>query len=66
VKLLREESSLSRQQLAGLSDLREVDVTPIENGAKPILLEEILCLARSLGVTPAELFETWWRGKTIS
>ena len=57
--MLRVKRGLPPWQLASRSGLRETDVTLIEGGAKPVLLEDILRLAQGLGISPAAFFERW-------
>ena len=59
VRALREERELGRLELGRRSGLSDLEVGFIENGAKPIRLEDLLCLATGLGVSLLALFEGW-------
>lgn len=59
VKGLREERGWSRTELGDRSGLSEMEVGFIENGAKPVRFEDVVCLARGLGRRPAAFFEGW-------
>ncbi len=41
------------------SGLSELEVGFVENGSKPVRTEDLLCLAKGLGVSPAAFFEGW-------
>ncbi len=57
VRRLREERGLGPAQLGDRSGLTEMEVLLIENGRKAIRFEDLVCLARGLGITPAAFFE---------
>ncbi len=59
VKGLREERGLSRIELGDRSGLSDLEVGFVENGSKPVRTEDLLCLAKGLGVSPAAFFEGW-------
>ncbi len=59
VKELREERGLSRAELGRRSGMSDMEVGFIENGAKPIRCEDLVCLARGLGVSLLAFFEGW-------
>ena len=59
VKGLREERGLSRTELGNRSGLSDLEVGFVENGSKPVRTEDLLCLAKGLGVSPAALLEGW-------
>jgi len=59
VKGLREERGWSRVVLGNRSGLSQLEVGFVENGSKPLRTEDLLCLAKGLGVSPAAFFEGW-------
>ncbi len=59
VKGLREERGWSRTELGDRSGLSELEIGFVENGSKPVRTEDLLCLAKGLGVSPAAFFEGW-------
>jgi transcriptional regulator with XRE-family HTH domain len=59
VKKVREERGLGRLELGRRSGLSEMEVGLIENGSKPIRCEDLVCLAKGLGVSPVTFFEGW-------
>ncbi len=59
VKKLREERGLTRRELGDRSGLSEMELGLIENGAKPIRCEDLVCLAKGLGVSPVAFFDGW-------
>jgi transcriptional regulator with XRE-family HTH domain len=59
VKGLREERVWSRAELGDRSGLSELEIGLVENGSKPVRTEDLLCLAKGLGVSPAAFFEGW-------
>ena len=59
VKALREERGLGRLELGRRSGMSDLEVGFIENGAKPVRLEDLVCLAVGLDVSPVAFFEGW-------
>ena len=59
VKELREERGLSREELGYRSGMSDLEVSFIETGSKPIRCEDLVCLAKGLGISPVALFEGW-------
>ncbi len=59
VRRLREARGWSRAELGDRSGLSDLEVGFVENGSKPVHTEDLLCLAKGLGVSPAALFEGW-------
>jgi transcriptional regulator with XRE-family HTH domain len=59
VKALREERGWSRTELGNRSGLSDLEVGFVENRSKPVRTEDLLCLAKGLGVSPAAFFEGW-------
>ncbi len=59
VRKLREERGLAREELCDRSGLSEMAVGFIENGSKPVRFEDLLCLAKGLGISPVDFFEGW-------
>ncbi len=59
VRELREERGLSQDELGNRSGMSDMEVGLIENGAKPIRCEDLVCLAKGLGVSPVAFFEGW-------
>ena len=59
VTALREERGWSRTELGDRSGLSDLEVGFIENGSKPVRTEDLLCLAKGLGVSLAAFFEGW-------
>ena len=58
IRRLREERALSPAELGDLSGLTEMEVLFIENGRKAIRFEDLLCLARGLGIPLTTFFES--------
>lgn len=59
VRKLRKERGLSQDELGCRSGMSDTEVGFIENGAKPIRCEDLVCLAKGLGVSPVAFFEGW-------
>ncbi len=59
VRELREERGLSQDELGNRSGMSDMQVGLIENGSKPIRCEDLVCLAKGLGVSPVAFFEGW-------
>ncbi len=59
VRKLRKERGLGRLELGRRSRLSDLEVGFIENGAKPIRCEDLVCLATGLGVSLLAFFEGW-------
>ena len=59
VREIREERGLSRAELARRSGMSDMQVGFIENGAKPIRCEDLVCLAVGLDLSPVAFFEGW-------
>ena len=57
LKTLREEKGMSPDELGDRSGLTGFEVLTIENGGKPIRCEDLICLARGLGVPAVRFFE---------
>ncbi len=56
IRQLREERGLSLRGLCDLSDIPELMIGQMERGAMLMRFENLLCLARALGVPVTELF----------
>ena len=59
VRRLREERGLTRIELGDRSGLSELEVGFVENGSKPLRCEDLVCLAKGLGVSPVAFFKGW-------
>ena len=59
MRRLREGRGLTRRELGDRSGLSEMELGLIENGAKPVRCEDLVCLAKGLGVSPVAFFEGW-------
>lgn len=57
VRHLREERGLSQERLAELAGIHRTYMSDIERGERNIGLDNILALARALGVSAAQFFE---------
>jgi transcriptional regulator with XRE-family HTH domain len=56
IRQLREERGLSFRPLSDLADIPELMIGQMERGATLMRFENLLCLARALGVPATELF----------
>ena len=59
VRELREERGLDRLELGCRSGMSDLEVGFIETGSKPIRCEDLVCLAKGLGISPVAFFEGW-------
>lgn len=59
VRLLRKRAGLSQEGLAEAAGLHRTYVSSIERGQRNVGLDNIVRLARALGVEPRSLFEDW-------
>ncbi len=59
VRELRKERGLSQDELGNRCGMSDMEVGLIENGAKPIRCEDLVCLAVGLGVSPVAFFKGW-------
>lgn len=59
VRLLRRQAGLSQEGLAEAAGLHRTYVSSIERGQRNVGLDNIIRLARALGVEPRSLFEDW-------
>ncbi len=59
VRELRKERGLSQDELGNRSGMSDMEVGFIENGAKPIRCEDLVCLAVGLDVSPVAFFDGW-------
>ena len=57
VRALREERALSQERLAELADMHRTYLSSLERGQRNVGLDNILALARALGVSAARLFD---------
>lgn len=57
VRALRQARGLSQEQLAEQADLHRTYVSSLERGQRNVGLDNIMALARALGVPPARLFD---------
>jgi transcriptional regulator with XRE-family HTH domain len=57
VRRLREKSEISQEELASLAGLHRTYVGSIERGERNVSLENIVRLARALGVRPSALLD---------
>lgn len=57
VRSIRESQGLSQEHLAEVAGLHRTYVSSLERGQRNVGLDNILALARALGVPTAELFE---------
>ncbi|MHC5053339.1 MAG: helix-turn-helix domain-containing protein [Planctomycetota bacterium] len=57
IRAVREARGLSVRELGGLSDVPELMLAAIERGRMRITFENLLCLARALGVPAIDLFD---------
>ena len=56
IRTIRERRGMSVRKLSELSDIPEFMISTIEGGRMRITFENLLCLARALGVSVVELF----------
>ncbi|MEI6441762.1 MAG: helix-turn-helix transcriptional regulator [Nostocales cyanobacterium ELA583] len=57
IKQLRTKLELSQEQLAEKADLHRTYVGAVERGERNISLDNILAIARALGISASELLE---------
>jgi transcriptional regulator with XRE-family HTH domain len=57
VRSLREARGMSQEQLADAAGLHRTYLSSLERGQRNVGLDNVLTLARALGVGPAQLFE---------
>lgn len=57
VRLHRQKSALSQEQLADLASLHRTYVGSIERGERNVSLENIVAISRALKITPSELLK---------
>ncbi len=57
IRAIREARGLSVSDLQDLSDVPELMIAKIERGRMVIRFENLLCLARALGVSVVDFFE---------
>ncbi|MCM3920648.1 helix-turn-helix domain-containing protein [Frankia sp. AiPs1] len=57
VRTLREARGLSQESLAEQADVHRTYISSLERGHRNVGLDNIIALARALGVAPGQLFE---------
>jgi transcriptional regulator with XRE-family HTH domain len=57
VRRIREQRGLSQEDLAELADIHRTYMSSVERGQRNIGLDNIVALAKALGVSPAVFFE---------
>jgi transcriptional regulator with XRE-family HTH domain len=57
VRQIRERQGLSQEQLADLASVHRTYMSSVERGQRNVGLDNIISLARALGVSPAQFFE---------
>jgi ribosome-binding protein aMBF1 (putative translation factor) len=57
VRQIREQQGLSQEKLAELANVHRTYISSVERGQRNIGLDNIISLARALGVSPAQFFE---------
>jgi transcriptional regulator with XRE-family HTH domain len=57
VRQIREQRGLSQEQLADLAHVHRTYMSSVERGQRNIGLDNIISLARALGVPPAQFFQ---------
>jgi transcriptional regulator with XRE-family HTH domain len=57
VRSLRKACGMSQEQLADAAGLHRTYVSSLERGERNVGLDNVVILARALGVSPAQLFE---------
>ncbi len=56
IRAIRERSGMGVRTLSALSDIPELMIGQMERGAMQMRFENLLCVARALGVPVTELF----------
>ena len=56
LRRLREEAGLTQEDVADRADIHWTYLSQVENGKRNLGLENIVYLARAIGVTPSDLF----------
>jgi transcriptional regulator with XRE-family HTH domain len=57
IKRFRKHASLSQEQLADLASLHRTYIGSVERGERNISLENIVQIARALGIKPSDLLK---------
>lgn len=59
LRSLREEAGLTQEEVADRADIHWTYLSQVEGGKRNLGLENIVYLARAIGVTPAEFFSAF-------
>jgi transcriptional regulator with XRE-family HTH domain len=57
IRQLREQRQLSQEQVAELANVHRTYMSSVERGQRNVGLDNIVAIARALGVSPAQFFE---------
>jgi transcriptional regulator with XRE-family HTH domain len=58
IRALRQDRGLSQERLAELAGVHRTYLSSLERGERNVSLDNIYAIAKALGVSPAELFES--------
>jgi transcriptional regulator with XRE-family HTH domain len=66
LRSLREEAGLTQEEVADRADVHWTYLSQVEGGKRNLGLENIVYLARAIGVTPAEFFSAFTKAYVSS